>query len=299
VSSWYAQVMLLGLLAIPAAGAAPPDDRGVAPRLSAAAARIVTLAPHLAEIVFSAGAGDRLVGVARYSDFPPAVQHVPRIGDAARVDVERILALKPDLVLAWRSGNQASDIARLERMGQRVFVTEPRRLDDIDRLLRAVGALAGSEEAAGRTALALQADIAALRARHAGLAPVRVFYEIWHRPLLTVNGEHMISDVIALCGGINVFAAVPLLTPAVSLEAVLAARPEVILGGSSSATPRQFEAQWRNHEVATLGRVPAFHIAPDDIQRATPRIVNGARAICRILDEVRRGHLDGQVARKM
>jgi iron complex transport system substrate-binding protein len=292
VLSWRARVTLLGLLAMPVVpgyAAALPDDQGAALRLGAPAARIVTLAPHLAEIVFSAGAGDRLVGVARFSDFPPDAKRIPQIGDAARVDIERILAIKPDLVLAWRSGNQAGDIARLERMGHQVFVTEPRRLEDIQRLLRAVGALAGSGEAAGKAALAFEAAIAELRARYAGRAPIRVFYEIWHRPLLTVNGDHMISDVIALCGGINVFAAEPALTPAVTLEAVLAARPESILGWRSSATPRQFEAQWRGHAIEALSSVPALYVAPDDIQRATPRIVNGARAICRYLDEVRTG----------
>ena len=155
-------------------------------------------------------------------------------------------------------------------------------------------ARAGSEALAQPAALAFQARLAELRARHAGRTPVRVFYEIWHQPLLTVNGEHMISDVIALCGGTNVFATVPLLTPVVTLEAVLHARPEVILGGSSSVTPRQFVAQWRNHAIDALSNIPAFFVAPDDIQRATPRILNGARVICRHLEQVRAGRNDGK-----
>lgn len=249
--------------------------------------RIVALAPHLAEIAFAAGAGGRLVGVARFSDFPLEARTIPQIGDASRVDLERIQWLKPDLILAWKSGNQAGDIARLERLGHSVFTSEPRRLEDIAGLVRAVGKLAGSAEVAENAALAFEAEIAGLRARYAGRPPVRVFYEIWHRPLLTVSGAHMISDVIALCGGINVFAEVPVLTPSVSIESVLAARPQAVLGGSSSATPEQFAAQWRDHPVAALRRVHAFYISPDEIQRATPRIVNGARAICGHLDKVR------------
>jgi iron complex transport system substrate-binding protein len=272
---------------LPSPGAAPRDDPGIGVRLIAPARRIVTLAPHLTEIAFAAGAGERLVGIARFSDFPPEARTLPQIGDASRVDLERIQFLRPDLILAWRSGNQAGDIARLEKLGHPVFTTEPRRLEDIPRLLRAVGRLAGSADAAGRAALAFEAEIAALRGRYAGRTPVRVFYEIWHRPLLTVSGEHMISDVIALCGGVNVFAGVPVLTPSVSMESVVAARPQAILGGSSSATPGQFVAQWRGHAVAALRGVPAFHVAPDEIQRATPRILTGARAICRHLDEVR------------
>lgn len=271
----------------PGLHAAPRDASGIEARPAAPARRIVALAPHLTEIAFAAGAGERLVGIARFSDFPPEARTIPQIGDAARVDLERIQRLKPDLILAWKSGNQAGDIERLMKLGHPVFTTEPRRLEDISRLLRAVGRLAGSVDVADRAASAFEAEIAELRKRHAGRTPVRVFYEIWHRPLLTVSGEHMISDVIALCGGVNAFAGAPVLTPSVSLEAVLAARPQAILGGSSSATPGQFVAQWRNHPVAALRSVPAFYIPPDDIQRATPRILNGARAICRYLKQVR------------
>jgi iron complex transport system substrate-binding protein len=289
--------VLLCALAVSAgasSGATLQDDRGAMLRIDTPAQRIVTLAPNLAEIVFAAGAGDRLVGVARHSDFPREAREIPQIGDAARVDLERILALQPDVVLAWRSGNPARDVARLEELGQRVFVTEPRRLSDIPRLLRAVGALAGSEAAAQPAALAFEARLKELRAVYAGRTPVRVFYEIWHRPLLTVNGEHMISDIIALCGGTNVFATVPVLTPAVTLEAVLYARPEAILGGSSSATSQQFITRWRNHTIEELRNIPAFFVAPDDIQRATPRILNGARLICRDLEQVRTGRNDGK-----
>jgi iron complex transport system substrate-binding protein len=292
VFSRFARAAILCALAVSAGtgtGATLLDDRGATIRVDTPAQRIVTLAPNLAEIVFAAGAGDRLVGVARHSDFPQAARAIPQIGDAARVDLERILGLQPDLVFAWRSGNPARDVARLEELGQRVFVTEPRRLSDIPRLLRVVGALAGSGAAAQPAALAFEARLAQLRAAHAGRAPVRVFYEIWHRPLLTVNGEHMISDIIALCGGTNVFATVPVLTPAVTLEAVLYARPEAILGGSSSATPQQFVARWRNHAIDELRSIPAFFVPPDDIQRATPRILNGARLICRHLEQVRAG----------
>ena len=264
------------------------DDRGVAVQLAAPATRIVSLAPHLTEIAFVAGAGDKLVGVARFSDFPAAAQRLPQIGDGARVDLERILALKPDLVLAWKSGNQAGDIIRLEELGFRVFVTEPQRLPDVPRLTRLVGALAGTLDAADRVAGAFEREIEALRAQYSVRQPLRVFYEIWHKPLLTVNGKHMISDVLSLCGGVNVFADAPILTPSVSLEAVLAARPDVILGGSSAVDPKEFVAQWRRYTVEGLKGLPVFYVAPDEIQRQTPRIVRGAKTICEHLEQVRR-----------
>ncbi|MBI4203711.1 MAG: cobalamin-binding protein [Betaproteobacteria bacterium] len=263
------------------------DDRGRIVRLAAPAARIVTLAPHLAEIVFAAGAGESLVGVARFSDFPAAAQLLPQVGDAARVDLERILFLRPDLILAWKSGNQAGDIARLEQLGLRVFVTEPLRLSDVSRLIRAVGTLAGTGNAAQEAAAAFEGRIAALREQFGMRPRLRVFYEIWHRPLLTVNGDHMISDVINVCGGVNVFADAPLLTPSVSLEAVLAARPEAIIGGGSAVAAQEFVAQWRRYDVAGLKGVAFIHVAPDEIQRATPRVVEGAKAICEALEKLR------------
>jgi iron complex transport system substrate-binding protein len=256
--------------------------------LAAPAQRIVALSPHLAELAFAAGAGRRLVGVARHSDFPPAVRNLPQTGDAARVDFERIALLKPDLVLAWKSGNPAGDVARVEQLGFPVFVTEPARLSDIPRLLRAIGELAGTRPAAEKAAAGFEREIAVLHARHAQASRVRVFYQIWHRPLLTVNGAHVISDVIALCGGENVFADIGQLTPTVSLESVIAARPEVILGGGSAGGEKEFSGWWRASAVPALRELPARYINPDLIQRQTPRIVEGARAVCSALEDVRR-----------
>ena len=270
-----------------AAALSVTDDRGNAVALPAPAQRIVTLAPHLAEIVFAAGAGGRLVGVARFSDFPEAARRLPRVGDGSRVDLERILALKPDLILAWKSGNQVSDVARLEQLGFQVFVTEPARLADIPRLVRAVGILAGTERAAEQASDKFYNEINGLRKHYGGRPPLRVFYEIWHRPLLTINGNHIISDVIALCGGRNVFAGAPALTPQVSTEAVLAARPDVILGGGSAGGEKEFVAEWRASAVEALRDLPRFYVDPDEIQRQTPRIVGGARAICEDLEKVR------------
>jgi len=265
------------------------DDRGTRVTLVAPAQRIVALSPHLAELAFAAGAGSRLVGAARHSDFPPAVRDLPQTGDAARVDFERIALLKPDLVLAWSSGNPAGDLARVEQLGFAVFVTEPARLADVPRLLRAIGELAGTRPAAERAAAGFEREIATLRTRNAHAPRVRVFYQIWHKPLLTVNGAHVISDVIALCGGENVFADLSQLTPTISLESVLAARPEVILGGGSAGGEPEFAGWWRASAVPALRELPVRYIDPDLIQRQTPRIVKGAKAVCHALDEVRKG----------
>ncbi|MBI2296868.1 MAG: cobalamin-binding protein [Betaproteobacteria bacterium] len=293
----------IALLSGCAVAAAQPvvitDDRGKTLALPRPAQRIVTLAPHLAELAFAAGAGARLVGVARFSDFPREALAVTQIGDAARVDVERVLALRPDLVLAWKSGNQAGDVGRLERLGLAVFVTEPARLADIPRVLRAIGLLAGTAPAAERTAVDFERGLQALRVRHGTLPKVGVFYEVWHRPLITVNGAHVISDVIALCGGENVFAAAPTLTPAVSLEAVLAARPEVILGGTRPGGDERFAREWREGPIAALRALPVFYVDPDLIQRQTPRVLEGARAVCSALEQVRISRQDAKAAKKI
>lgn len=264
------------------------DDRGVRVTLARAPAKIIALSPHLAEIVFAAGAGAQLAAVVRYSDHPPEAARLPQVGDASRIDMERVVALKPDLVLAWRSGNPAGDLARLERLGFPVFVTEPRKLADIARLVRTVGVLAGTQAVAEDAASAFEQELSALRGRYRNVTPVRVFYEIWHRPLLTVNGAHLISDVVALCGGRNVFSDAATLTPAVSLEAVLASRPEVVLGGSSATTPAALMAEWRNAPLAALRGLPVRHVPADLIQRQTPRIAQGARVVCDHLAAIRK-----------
>jgi iron complex transport system substrate-binding protein len=264
------------------------DDRGASVTLGARPARIVALSPHLVEIAYAAGAGEQLAAVVRFSDYPPDARRLPQIGDAARIDLERVLAIKPDLVLGWRSGNPPGDLQRLERRGFRVFVTEPRRLRDIPRLLRTVGALAGTQDSAEASALRFEAELEVLRSQYGGRTPVRVFYEIWHRPLLTVNGAHAIGDVIALCGGVNVFSDVPVLTPSVSLEAVAQARPQLILGGGSAMGEDDLAAEWRRTRPATLRAVPVRYVPPDLIQRQTPRLARGARLVCEHIDGVRR-----------
>ncbi len=269
------------------------DDRGTRVTLSAPARTIIALAPSITELVFAAGAGGKLTGVPRFSDFPAAARSIAQIGDASRIDLERVLSLKPDLVVAWKTGNHAADFERLEQLGLAVFVAEPATLASIPRLVRAIAALAGSAAPAEQAAEEFERGIAALAARYRARASVRVFYEIWHEPLMTVNGRHMISDVIALCGGINVFAAAPVLTPVVSLESVIGARPQVVLGGSSATTPAAFAAPWiRAERHAGLRSVRAMYVDPDYIQRQTPRVLDGARVVCDHLEAVRAAQLE-------
>jgi len=262
------------------------DDRGVTVSLERPAQRMVSLAPHLAEIAFAAGAGASLAGVSSFSRHPIEATRLPVVASHGRVDIERLIALRPDLVLAWQSGNSPLQIDRLKRLGVRVFVTEVRTLADIPRIVRLVGALAGSEVTAEASARQFENEIADLREHFAGQRRVTVFLEIWHRPMLTVNGAHLISDALRVCGGRNVFAAARTLTPLVSREEVLDARPEAIVTGSSGSEAPQ---AWRGLEPVPAVRNRRIHaIDPDLLHGQGPHAIKGVRALCEQLDLVRR-----------
>ncbi|HSH30644.1 MAG TPA: cobalamin-binding protein, partial [Thiohalobacter sp.] len=222
----------------PAAGVRVEDMAGQALALDAPAQRIVSLAPSLTELIYAAGAGERLVGAVAYSDYPAAARQLTRVGNANQLDLEAILALRPDLVLGWGSGNPRVQLIRLRELDVPVFIAEPQRLDDIALLLERIGTLAGTRTRAEQAARAFRARQEALREQYSDRPVVRVFYEVWHRPLMTVNGDHTISAVIRLCGGRNVFADLPQLSGQVALEAVLAADPDAIVaGGMDAARP--------------------------------------------------------------
>jgi iron complex transport system substrate-binding protein len=289
------------LLAAAAAGAQTHvDDAGRRVTLPRPPQRIVSLAPSLTELVHAVGAGTALVGVDTSSDFPPEVQALAQVGDAQRFDVERIVVLRPDLVLAWRHGNPSGEIAQLEALGLPVFQLEPRRLPDVAVALERVGALTG-RAAGGRAAAARLRDaLAALRDAHAGAAPVTVFYQVWRDPLLTLNADHLVSDVITLCGGRNVFAALPQLVPAISLEAAVAADPQVVFttraqrrdGEGAERDPRHpdFGSWVRFGSVRAVREGWLFTLPGDTISRQGPRIDQGARAVCAALRQVRDQH---------
>lgn len=262
------------------------DDRGDSLRMDRPARRIVSLAPHLTELAFAAGAGDRLVGVVRDSDFPPQARTIPQIGDAAGADFERIIALQPDLVLAWGSGNRISVVERLRQLGFPVLVLEPRRLEDIPRHLRMLGALAGTTAQAETAARAFSDRSRALRATYQRGSPVDVMFELWHRPIMTINGDHMISDVLRMCGARNVFADLPQLAAEVSLEQVLVRDPDAIVVGSEA--PGAGIADWKAYPyLKAVKRGQVYNVSADLITRQTPRILDAAQIICADIDAVR------------
>jgi iron complex transport system substrate-binding protein len=252
------------------------------------ARRIISLAPHMTELLFAAGAGEYIVGTVEYSNFPAAAQRIARIGDSAQLDLERIVALKPDLIVVWQNGNAQRQLDKLLRLGIPVFYNASRRLSDIARAIEQLGRLAGTETIALPAARAFVAREAGLRQRYAGRPLVTMFYQIWDKPLMTVNGDHLISDVIRLCGGQNVFAGLKLLTPVISTEAVLAADPEAI--GGVTAEPGQagnLEGWKQWPRLKAVARDNLFVVPADLIARNTPRILDGAQQLCEQLAAAR------------
>ncbi|WP_374992456.1 cobalamin-binding protein [Paraburkholderia sp. SARCC-3016] len=275
-----------------AAPIAVTDDTGATVTLTTPARRVVSLAPHTTELLYAAGGAAMIVGAVSYSDYPPEAKQLPRVGDNKALDLERIVALRPDLIVVWRHGNAQRQIEQLRELHVPLFFSEPRHLDDVATTLTKLGELLGTSSAANEAANDYRQNIARLRARYAGKPPVSVFYEVWDRPLMTLNGTHLLSDVIALCGGRNVFAQLEPLVPTVSTEAVLAANPEAIVtaapGATASNTALPQLDSWRQWPAITaVARDNLFAIDGDLINRPTPRLAQGATQLCEDLDVAR------------
>ena len=264
------------------------DDSGRDVYLREPARRIVALAPHIAETLYAAGAGGKLVGTVDYSDYPAAAKKVPRVGGYSRIDLEAVVALKPDVVLVWESGNNMAQADKLRALGLTVFVSQPNHMDDIAGQVERYGRLAGTEAIANAEARRFRERLAALRAANAGKPKVRTFYQVWKAPLATVGGPQIISDAMRICGGDNVFGQLDQMAPRVSLEAVIEADPEAIVAtGMGDAKPEWLDdwRQWKRMTAVQRGNL--FHINPDIMQRHTPRILDGTAKLCDHLDVAR------------
>jgi len=244
-----------------------------------AAVRLVSLAPNVTELVFAAGAGPLLVGVSEFSDYPADARRLPRIGNAFRVDEERVIGLAPTYVLAWRTGTPPTTIGRLQRLGLRVIVLDTQRLDDIAAAIDRIGMLAGTQVVARRAAGRFRQDLSALRPSPAVHRPVRVFVEVDDEPLYTVAANHVVNEIISRCGARNVFADLPGVAPVVTLESVITRDPELILVADDTVVePQQLWKRWP--ELRAVRNQQVIRIPGDILTRPTPRILEGARAVC-------------------
>ena len=292
--------------AAPVAAAEPVvliDDLGNEIRLAAPPRRIVSLAPHATELLFAAGLGERVVAVDPDSDHPPAARALPRVGALPEPPVERLLTLRPDLVVAWAPAVRPGFVERMSRLGLPVFVSDPRTLDSVAASLVRFGQLrgnaaAGSEPAGSNAAPADQAAarftnaLAALRARWAGREPVSVFVQIWSDPLITITDRDIIGDAIAACGGVNVAAALPGAAPRIDVERVLAAAPRLVVATDSPDSA----ARWRRLGVLRPEGPARFaHLDPVVLQRPGPRILEAVEALCGEIDAARERQAAGRL----
>jgi len=265
------------------------DDSGRSVRLPAPAQRIVSLAPHVTELLYAAGAGDKLVGAVEYSNYPEAARQLPRIGSYERFDAEAVLALKPDLIIGWQSGNPAAQVEKLRALNLPIYLTQPNTVDHIATQLERIGQLAGTEKAANAAASTFRSRLENLRSSYSRQTKIRVFYQIWKQPLLTAGGPQIISSAIQLCGGENVFGQLTQMAPTVSIEAVIAAAPEVIVASGMDESRPEWLDDWKRwKQIPAVQKGNLYFVPPDLIQRHTPRFLEGTELLCKALEKARK-----------
>lgn len=267
------------------------DYTGAVIQLDKPATRIISLAPHITENVFSAGAGDLLVGVMAFSNFPESAKLLPIVGSAQGVNLEKIISLSPDLVLAWHSGLSQSTLTRLKQLSIPVYHDEPRHLEDIAKSIRDIAYLAGREAVAETLVIDYLSELAQMREQYQTRYPVSVLYQIWHEPLMSLNGEHIVTDVMELCGGRNAFADAAVIAPVISIEAVLERDPDTIITSGAGEFSESLRAWERWPELSAVKNQQLFMMPPDILQRHSVRLLKAAKILCEHLENVRQERL--------
>lgn len=264
------------------------DDLAREVCLEAPAERIIALSPSLTELAYAAGAGEALVGAVSFSDYPPEAEALPRVGSYNRLDIEAILALEPDLVLAWNGGSPQTQLDQLSALGLPVYYSDAQDFAAIAYTIERLGQLSGQQSQANSEAQRVRDGVATLEQRYKDAAPVSVFYQIWEKPLMTINGEHWISRSLTLCGGVNQFADADALVPRPSIENVLAGDPEAIITGGLGEPESEWLDSWQRFtQLSAVQHDNLLVIDPDLVHRATPRLLEGTRQLCELLDDVR------------
>ncbi|MCE0759964.1 MULTISPECIES: cobalamin-binding protein [unclassified Marinobacter] len=284
-------VMLGWMLLAPPGLAAPicvVDDLEVEVCLDQPAKRIATLSPGATELAFAAGAGDKVVAVVNYSDYPEAALKLPLVGNHTRIDLEALLALKPDLVITWRTGNPPAQMEMLRALGLPMFAIEPRTFEGVSKVIEQLSTLAGTEQEGFAEAERFRKGIAEIAEQYRDAEPVPVFYQVWQTPLMTINDDHLIGKVVQLCGGVNVFGDMPRLVPRISAEVVLEADPHAIITGSVEGIEDNQLDRWKSYTGMTaVAKNNLFFVPASPISRPTPRLLEASRDICERLDVAR------------
>ncbi len=249
--------------------------------------RIITLAPSLSELVFAAGAGERLIAVVEYSNFPQEVKTLPLVGNAFRIDLERIIELEPDLVIAWKSGNPQSALQKLEQLGMLVWQIEIGRPDEIADTLQDISRAAGTEVHGLSAARLFRDRLDGLRREYKDKPSLEYFFQISAQPLYTINGQHLISHGLEICGGQNIFSELATLAPQVSRESVLLANPQVLLATEIDGAATSLDVWLDWPRLDAVHNKAMLYLPSDEISQSTPRFLDSIELACQLMDEVR------------
>ncbi|MDP4548035.1 cobalamin-binding protein [Marinobacter sp. MDS2] len=284
--------VMLGWMLLALPGLAAPvcvtDDLGAEVCLDQPAKRIATLSPGATELVFAAGAGDKVVAVVNYSDYPEAARKLPLVGNHTRIDLEALLAHKPDLVITWRTGNPPAQMEMLRALGLPMFAIEPRTFEGVSKAIEQLSILAGTEQEGFAEAERFRKGIAKIADQYKDAEPMPVFYQVWQTPLMTINDDHLIGKVVQLCGGVNVFGDMPRLVPRISAEVVLEADPHAIITASVEGIEDNQLDHWKSYSgMNAVAKHNLFFVPASPISRPTPRLLEASRDICQRLDVAR------------
>jgi iron complex transport system substrate-binding protein len=280
----------LNILALPLSSSIKViDDDGITHTFDQPVKRIVSLMPHATELLFEVGAGDHVVGAVQYSDYPEAAKKIPRVGGYSALNIEAIVALEPDLLIAWPEGNRNRELERLKALGLPILVSDPREFKDIANALTVYGKITGKESQAAIALGKFNKKLAYLLNTYSKQEKISVFYQVWNAPLMTQNGNTFISRAIELCGGNNIFSALPMTNPQVSIESILVQDPQVIVASGMGQARPEWLDDWRQYKtLQAVKKNNLFHILPELFQRPTSRFLIGTEQLCQAMEKARR-----------
>ncbi|MCU7836836.1 MAG: cobalamin-binding protein [gamma proteobacterium symbiont of Taylorina sp.] len=263
------------------------DDTGQLVSLEKPAQIVISLSPGLTELIYAAGGSDKIKAAVSYSDFPEQAKQLPRIGNYDALDIEQILQIKPDLIIAWKSGNPVNQIAQLQKFGLNIYISEPLHFNDIPETIKKLGKLMGSDTIAQKNTDEFIRQLNALKKQYTPLnlnKKKTTFIQIWNNPLMSINDKHLISKVISFCGGHNIFSQAASLTYSPDIESVLKSNPEIIIATGMAKQSGLWLKRWQQWPyLSAVKNKRLYSVNPDHLVRHTPRILSGIKEVCELI----------------
>lgn len=280
-------IFCISLPAITLADINATDDLNNVFKFKTPLKRIISLSPHATELLFAAGASNQIIGAVNYSDYPEAAKKIPRIGGYNKLDLEKIIALRPELIIIWPGGNPADQLEEIKQLGIPTFASEPQLFEDVARNISTLGKILGTEPVSEPAANTFLKRLSLLRDTYKNRSSINVFYQVWNKPLMTINNGHLVSQIISLCGGVNIFGDLPTLAPRISIESVIGKNPDIIVAGMTEDRQDWLTdwSQWKNLKAVKHQQV--YPVNAELVIRQTPRALDGAQLMCETFDKAR------------